>query len=136
VEGQHLVPALSPQVVPQLQWTLWGKYRGKQGESGRSSGVSNGVSNGILTGFGLDSRVPAPNLPLPHDAGDDTVRTIVLGPSITKAWAGGSVDGLRVCAGGVVHFEWDDEGIVTRATFEGSKTEVRLVNKDGRALVG
>ncbi|CAH0024805.1 unnamed protein product [Clonostachys rhizophaga] len=75
------------------------------------------------------------DLPLPHDAGDDTVRTVVLGPAIPKAWAEGSVDGLRVRGGGLVHFEWDDEGIVARATLEGSRTKVRLVNKNGHALV-
>lgn len=84
---------------------------------------NQGYGGAVLSMLSVD-------LPLPHDAVPDAVRTVVLGPAIPRAWAGGSVQGLRIRGGGVVDFEWDDMGIVNRASLEGSKTKIKLVNKE------
>lgn len=73
------------------------------------------------------------DLPLPYDS-EDEVRTIVLGPAIPAAWGGGNVRGLRIRGGGTVYFEWDEEGLVTKASLENSRTKVVLVNKEGAVL--
>ncbi|CAI6092029.1 unnamed protein product [Clonostachys chloroleuca] len=74
------------------------------------------------------------DLPLPHDAPKDQVRTVILGPAIPKTWAGGSVKGLRIRGGGSVDFSWNEDGIVTKATLKDSKTNVQLVNVKGEFL--
>lgn len=64
------------------------------------------------------------------------VRTVVLGPAIPAAWAGGCVRGLRVRGGGVLDFRWDGEGVVTEAKWvEMGEETVRVVNKKGVVLL-
>ena len=71
---------------------------------------------------------------LPNMSGDDTIRTVVLGPSIPSAWGGGSVKGLRLREGGSVNFEWDMEGTVKHVHVSGRSRPIRLVNKHGELL--
>ncbi|KAF2128266.1 glycoside hydrolase family 95 protein [Dothidotthia symphoricarpi CBS 119687] len=71
---------------------------------------------------------------LPAAYGDESTRTVVLGPAIPEAWAGGEVKGLRLRGGGFVDFGWDDKGVVTKATLEGRTTPLRVVNRDGTVL--
>lgn len=71
---------------------------------------------------------------LPVEYGREEERTVLLGPAIPVAWAGGSVKGLRVMGGGVVSFGWDDEGMVTWARVQGGSAGVRIVNKKGVVL--
>ena len=67
-------------------------------------------------------------------AGEEGDRTVVLGPAIPEAWAGGSVKGLRLRGGGVVDFGWDGNGLVKSVKVGGEMTGVKLVNKDGDVL--
>ncbi|KAH8695779.1 Six-hairpin glycosidase-like protein, partial [Phaeosphaeriaceae sp. PMI808] len=71
---------------------------------------------------------------MPSAFGDDNMRTVVLGPAIPAAWAGGSVKGLRLRGGGVVDFNWDKDGLVTNASLSGRSKPLRLVNKIGSVL--
>lgn len=71
---------------------------------------------------------------LPSAFGDNTTRTVVLGPAIPAAWAGGRVKGLTLRGGGSVSFEWDDQGVVTKANLENRSTSLRIVNKEGALL--
>lgn len=74
------------------------------------------------------------DLPQPYTKAENATRTVVLGPAIPAAWAGGSVKGLRIRGGGIVDFKWNDAGLVTQAQLRGSKTRVRVVNKAGTVL--
>ncbi|KAH9869857.1 hypothetical protein J1614_006777 [Plenodomus biglobosus] len=90
----------------------------------------------IDANFGLGGAVLSMlvvDVPLP--AGDQGIRSVVLGPAIPAAWGGGRVRGLRVRGGGVVEFEWDGEGVVRKATIEGRDSALRLVNVEGDVLV-
>ncbi|KAF1347347.1 glycoside hydrolase family 95 protein-like protein [Lizonia empirigonia] len=71
---------------------------------------------------------------LPSAFGDDSTRTVVLGPAIPAAWVGGKVQGLTLRGGGSVDFEWDDNGTVTKAEVKNRNTSLRIVNKDGLLL--
>ncbi|KAJ6437332.1 alpha-fucosidase [Purpureocillium lavendulum] len=68
---------------------------------------------------------------LPQAWGDDKIQTVTLGPAIPKAWAGGSVQGLRLRGGGSVDFSWDDDGLVNKVSVRDRKLPLKLVNKDG-----
>lgn len=63
----------------------------------------------------------------------DGERTVVLGPAIPKAWAGGSVKGLRLRGGGSVDFGWDGDGVVDKVEVRGGKG-LRLVDRNGKVL--
>lgn len=71
---------------------------------------------------------------LPRTFGDNNTRIVVLGPAIPPAWAGGHVRGLRLRGGGSVDFDWDDQGLVKRATLHDRVTPLRMVNKEGHTL--
>ncbi|KAJ8108992.1 hypothetical protein OPT61_g7779 [Boeremia exigua] len=71
---------------------------------------------------------------LPNAFGDSKTRTVVLGPAIPEAWAGGSVQGLALRGGGTVSFKWDNQGVVTKATVKGRSAPLKIVNKAGRIL--
>ena len=73
---------------------------------------------------------------LPTAFGQKSTRTVVLGPAIPEAWAPGKVQGLRLRGGGLVDFEWDDQGIVKKAEVKDRKTALHIVNKKGDFLVG
>lgn len=62
------------------------------------------------------------------------VRTVVLGPAIPAAWAGGRVRGLRLRGERKVDFSWDDQGLVTEASMSCGVGGVKLVNKKGDVL--
>ncbi|KAI1128643.1 Six-hairpin glycosidase-like protein [Nemania abortiva] len=86
-----------------------------------------------LTGAMLSMLVV--DLPLPH--GVTKARTVVLGPAIPAAWGNGSVAGLRIRGGVSVDFEWDANGIVTKASTTSSmkgKGRVVFVNARGDTL--
>ncbi|KAI1340847.1 glycoside hydrolase family 95 protein [Xylariaceae sp. FL0016] len=72
---------------------------------------------------------------MPVASGDEGERTVVLGPAIPGAWAGGNVEGLRIRGGGSVDFSWDDEGVVDRVSLNGVGDNVRFVNVEGTVLV-
>lgn len=74
------------------------------------------------------------DLPFAHDVSAEQTRNVVLGPAIPASWTGGSVTGLRIRGGGTVDFSWED-GIVTQATLQGSKTSnIKLLNVRGEVL--
>lgn len=73
---------------------------------------------------------------LPQAIGTCGPSTVVLGPAIPRAWAGGSVKGLRLRGGGIVDFEWDGEGIVTKANWvQRGKGSLRVTNKKNEVLL-
>jgi len=71
---------------------------------------------------------------LPVPAASNATPTVLLGPAIPSAWAGGSVKGLRLRGGGSVDFSWDANGLVTKATLHGRSAAVNVVNMSGRVL--
>ena len=71
---------------------------------------------------------------LPIPAASSATSTVLLGPAIPAAWAGGSVKGLRLRGGGSVDFSWDDNGLVTTATLHGRSAAVDIVNTAGTVL--
>ncbi|KAJ4321393.1 hypothetical protein N0V94_002930 [Neodidymelliopsis sp. IMI 364377] len=71
---------------------------------------------------------------LPVAFGDKGTRTVVLGPAIPEAWAGGNVRGLTLRGGGSVDFEWDDQGVVTRADVKDRSLPLRIVDKNSKVL--
>jgi alpha-L-fucosidase 2 len=71
---------------------------------------------------------------LPLLSSDTAVQTIILGPAIPAAWAGGQVKGLRLRGGGYVNFSWDSQGLVVDAHLVGRAKAILLVNKDGKVL--
>jgi alpha-L-fucosidase 2 len=89
----------------------------------------------IDANFGLTGAVLAmlvTDLPVP--AASNATPTVLLGPAIPSAWAGGSVKGLRIRGGGSVDFSWDKNGLVTKATLRGRSTAVNVVNMSGKVL--
>ena len=91
----------------------------------------------IDANFGLGGAVLAMLIvDLPAAFGDESTRTVVLGPAIPSSWAGGSVRGMRLRGGGVVDFTWDEQGIVNSAKLVGREAPLRLVNKDGDTIAG
>ncbi|KAH8811188.1 glycoside hydrolase family 95 protein [Xylogone sp. PMI_703] len=72
------------------------------------------------------------DLPIPA-ASDDTY-SIILGPAIPAAWAGGSVKGLRLRGGGSINFSWNNDGLVTKATLNDRSAAINVFNKDGKLL--
>jgi alpha-L-fucosidase 2 len=72
---------------------------------------------------------------LPSAFGDNTTRTVVLGPAIPRTWANGNVRGLRLRGGGSVDFKWDSHGVVTGAQVHGRNTSLNIVNRDGVLIV-
>jgi alpha-L-fucosidase 2 len=72
---------------------------------------------------------------LPVPAASSATQTVLLGPAIPAAWAGGSVKGLRLRGGGSVDFSWDDNGLVTTATLHNHSAAIDVVNKVGTVLV-
>lgn len=62
-------------------------------------------------------------------------RTVVLGPAIPAQWGGGSVKGLRLRGGGSVDFDWNGDGLVTRASLKARESPLLIVDKNGKVLV-
>jgi alpha-L-fucosidase 2 len=73
-------------------------------------------------------------LDTPSAFGDDAMRTVVWGPAIPEAWAGGKMKGLRLRGGGSVDFECDKQGVATNAQLHGRSTPVRLIDRNGKLL--
>jgi alpha-L-fucosidase 2 len=71
---------------------------------------------------------------LPVPSASNTVQTVLLGPAIPSAWAGGSVKRLRLRGGGSVDFSWDNNGSVVEATLYDRSAQVIVVNKAGTIL--
>jgi alpha-L-fucosidase 2 len=71
---------------------------------------------------------------MPLAFGDNSTRTVVLGPAISAAWGNGEARGLRLRGGESVDFGWDKEGLVTTAELHERKMSVRVVNKKGLLL--
>jgi alpha-L-fucosidase 2 len=85
-----------------------------------------GIGGAVLSMLAVD---------LPKAFGDDSIRTVVLGPAIPAAWAGGKVRGLKLRGGGSVDFKWNNEGLVTKAEVINRKAALRIVNKNDDVLV-
>jgi alpha-L-fucosidase 2 len=105
--------------------------------------AGNGLSmyNGLNTPFQIDANFGFGGavlsmliVDLPSAFGDDSTRTVVLGPAIPAAWANGNVRGLRLRGGGSVDFGWDEQGLVTHAQVRDRSSPVRLVDKNGFML--
>jgi alpha-L-fucosidase 2 len=71
---------------------------------------------------------------LADPAGSTATHTVLLGPAIPPAWAGGSVESLRLRGGGSVDFSWDQNGLVTTATLHQRSAAIRVVNMAGTVL--
>jgi len=71
---------------------------------------------------------------LPLSSEDKSTHTVVLGPAIPSAWAGGNVKGLRLRYGGAVDFDWDENGVVANANLTGRTRSLMLLNKNGTVL--
>jgi alpha-L-fucosidase 2 len=71
---------------------------------------------------------------LPQAFLEESTRTVVLGPAIPAAWAGGHVRGLRLRGGGSVNFKWNEQGLVTEADVYDRILPLRIVNKEGNVL--
>lgn len=71
----------------------------------------------------------------PLESGSEEGRVVVLGPAIPPAWAPGEVKGLRLRGGGIVDFEWDENGVVTGAHATGRTNSIMIVNKEGKELL-
>ncbi|KAF1915747.1 glycoside hydrolase family 95 protein-like protein [Ampelomyces quisqualis] len=71
---------------------------------------------------------------LPSVFGDDSTRTVILGPAIPAAWANGKARGLRLRGGGTVDFLWNQQGLVTHAQVQNRSVPIRLVDKNGLVL--
>lgn len=106
--------------------------------------VDNGFSmySGTNTPFQIDANYGLGGavlsmlvVDLPNAFGDKSTRTVVLGPAIPAVWAGGNVKGLTLRGGGSVDFEWDDNGIVTKAEIKSRTAPLRIVNKEDKVLV-
>ncbi|KAF3049056.1 hypothetical protein E8E11_009626 [Didymella keratinophila] len=106
--------------------------------------IDNGFSmySGTKTPFQIDANYGIGGavlsmlvVDLPKAFGDDSVRTVVLGPAIPASWAGGKVKGLTLRGGGSVDFEWDDDGLVTKAKVSNRQVALRIVNKSDDVLV-
>ncbi|CAG2006580.1 unnamed protein product [Fusarium graminearum] len=76
----------------------------------------------------------AVDIPLPH--GSKGKRTVILGPAIPSQWGPGNVKGLRIRGGGVVDFEWNEKGLVTKVNVKSKSLDksVLLVNVGGTHL--
>jgi alpha-L-fucosidase 2 len=71
---------------------------------------------------------------LPTPSASNATQTVLLGPAIPSAWAGGSVTGLQLRGGGSVDFSWDNNGLVTKATLHNRSALVAVVNTAGTVL--
>jgi alpha-L-fucosidase 2 len=71
---------------------------------------------------------------LPVPAASSATQTVLLGPAIPAAWAGGSVSALRLRGGGSVDFSWDNNGLVTKVTLKDRSAPISIVNMDGKVL--
>lgn len=71
---------------------------------------------------------------LPQASGDKGTPIVTVGPSIPKAWAGGSVRGLRLRGGGQLDFGWTDDGLVEKVTITGRTAPIKIVNKKGTVI--
>jgi alpha-L-fucosidase 2 len=84
-----------------------------------------GLPGAILSMLAVDLAMPG---------AEPEVRTVVLGPAIPARWGNGSVQGMRLRGGGVVDFEWDADGTVTRAEVKDRTTALKVVNVAGKEL--
>jgi alpha-L-fucosidase 2 len=105
--------------------------------------VANGFSmySGESTPFQIDANFGLGGailsmlvVDLPAAFGDNTRRSVVLGPAIPASWAGGSVKGLRLRGGGSVDFSWNAEGQVRTAKIRERRAPLRIVDKNGNVL--
>jgi alpha-L-fucosidase 2 len=71
---------------------------------------------------------------LPNLNGDNSARTVVLGPKITPTWGGGSVRGLRLRGGGYVDSSWNSVGVAREAKLSDRSKTIRLADKYGELL--
>lgn len=100
----------------------------------------NGLSmyNGLSTPFQIDANFGFGGavmsmlvVDMPSAFGDESTRTVILGPAIPAAWAGGKVKGLRLRGGGSVDFSWDKNGLVDQAELHDRDTPLKIVNRNG-----
>lgn len=75
------------------------------------------------------------DMPLSHDSTKE--RSVLLGPAIPKQWSPGKVEGLRLRGGGIIDFQWDEEGLATGVeVVSKGKTgkKISVVNMEGDVL--
>jgi alpha-L-fucosidase 2 len=91
----------------------------------------------IDANFGIGGAVLAMLVRDLDTAVDKGVQAVLLGPAIPAAWGGGSVQGLRLRGGGMVDFEWDEDGVVRscRARLSGRRgRKVEFFVKGGASI--
>ena len=72
---------------------------------------------------------------LPQAHGEQSVHTVLLGPTIPSSWGGGSVSGLQLRGGGYVNFSWDSDGVVQEASVHGRIKALKMMNAKGKVMV-
>jgi alpha-L-fucosidase 2 len=105
--------------------------------------ASNGFSmySGVFEPFQIDANFGLVGatlamlvVDLPRAFGDDRIHSVTLGPAIPERWGGGSLKGLRLRGGGIVDFEWDEDGLVTKVGLSNRTEPVVILDKLGNVL--
>jgi alpha-L-fucosidase 2 len=100
--------------------------------------AGNGLSMywGLSTPFQIDANFGLVGATLAMLVHDLPGRNVVLGPAIPESWSPGEVKGLRLRGGGSVDFHWDENGVVVGAHMSEIGKVRKVVNKEGKVMIG